>query len=68
LNVLAAVVDRHNWNCHCLLTDSYHIVIETVEGNLSWGMPQLSGFIPTPLIDAAIVWAIYSRGVLKAHR
>ena len=45
LEVLAEVVDRYNWICHafCLLTNHYHLVIETVEGNLSKGMRQLNG-------------------------
>ena len=45
LGVLAEVVERYNWICHafCLMTNHYHLVIETVEGNLSQGMRQLNG-------------------------
>ena len=45
LNVLAEVVDRYNWFCHafCLMTNHYHLVVETAEGNLSRGMRQLNG-------------------------
>ncbi len=45
LAVLAAVVDRYNWICYayCLMTDHYHLLVETVEGNLSKGMRQLNG-------------------------
>ena len=45
LGVLAEVVGRYNWICHafCLMTNHYHLVIETVEGNLSQGMRQLNG-------------------------
>ncbi|MCU7927932.1 MAG: transposase [Candidatus Thiodiazotropha sp. (ex Dulcina madagascariensis)] len=45
LKVLAEVVKRYNWICHafCLMTNHYHLVIETVEGNLSQGMRQLNG-------------------------
>jgi REP element-mobilizing transposase RayT len=45
LGVLAEVVDRYHWICHafCLMTNHYHLVIETVEGNLSRGMRQLNG-------------------------
>lgn len=45
LNVLAETVDRYNWICHayCLMTNHYHLVIETVEGNLSQGMRHLNG-------------------------
>lgn len=45
LNVLAEVVDRFNWVCHayCLMTNHYHLVVETPDGNLSKGMRQLNG-------------------------
>jgi REP element-mobilizing transposase RayT len=45
LGVLAEVVERYNWICHafCLMSNHYHLVIETVEGNLSQGMRQLNG-------------------------
>ncbi len=43
--MLAEVVERYNWICHafCLMTNHYHLLIETVEGNLSKGMRQLNG-------------------------
>ncbi|MGV6817946.1 MAG: REP-associated tyrosine transposase [Thiotrichales bacterium] len=45
LDVFAQVCSRFNWRCHawCLMDNHYHIVIETVEGNLSRGMRQLNG-------------------------
>ena len=45
LNVLAEVAQGYNWICHayCLMTNHYHLVVETVEGNLSKGMRQLNG-------------------------
>ncbi len=45
LSVLAEVVERYNWICHafCLMTNHYHLIIETVEGNLSQGMRHLNG-------------------------
>jgi len=45
LGVLAETVERFNWVCHayCLMTNHYHLVVETVEGNLSKGMRQLNG-------------------------
>ena len=45
LNVLGRVVSDFNWLCHayCLLTNHYHLLIETSEGNLSAGMRQLNG-------------------------
>lgn len=45
LEVLALVCERFNWRCHawCLMDNHYHLVIETIEGNLSRGMRQLNG-------------------------
>ncbi len=45
LSILAEVVERYNWICHafCLMMNHYHLVIETVEGNLSQGMRHLNG-------------------------
>ncbi len=45
LNTLQHVNKRYNWMCHayCLMTNHYHILIETPDGNLSLGMRQLNG-------------------------
>ena len=45
LETLDQVCSRFNWVCHawCQMTNHYHIVVETVEGNLSLGMRQLNG-------------------------
>lgn len=45
LDVLDGVVKRFKWRCYayCLMNDHYHLVVETVEGNLSQGMRQLNG-------------------------
>src|SRR3990167_2001233 len=45
LTLLNDVCERFNWICHayCLMTNHYHIVIETIEGNLSKGMRHLNG-------------------------
>ena len=45
MDVLGEVVERYNWICHafCLMTNDYHLLIETVEGNLSQGMRHLNG-------------------------
>ncbi|NNE64893.1 MAG: transposase [Gammaproteobacteria bacterium] len=45
LNILANVCDRYNWVCHsyCLMSNHYHLLIETPEANLSMGMRQLNG-------------------------
>lgn len=45
LEVLAEVVERFNWVCHayCLMSNHYHLVVETPDANLSKGMRQLNG-------------------------
>ena len=45
LELLGKVCSRFNWRCHayCLMDNHYHIVIETVDANLSKGMRQLNG-------------------------
>ena len=45
LALLGQVCGRFNWVCHayCLMDNHYHIVVETVEGNLSKGMRHLNG-------------------------
>ncbi|MFZ6778044.1 transposase [Undibacterium sp. Ji83W] len=45
LTVLAEVCDRFNWVMHayCEMTNHYHLLVETVDGNLSRGMRQLNG-------------------------
>ena len=45
LNALQHVNKRYNWICHayCLMTNHYHLLIETPDGNLAIGMRQLNG-------------------------
>ena len=45
LELFGQVCKRYNWKCHayCLMSNHYHIVVETIEGNLSQGMRQLNG-------------------------
>lgn len=45
LDVLAGVIEKYNWLCHayCLLDNHYHLIIETLDPNLSLGMRQLNG-------------------------
>ncbi|TLS72798.1 hypothetical protein FE236_13450 [Mariprofundus erugo] len=45
LAVLAHVVDRFGWICHayCLMSNHFHLMIETPRSNLSRGMRQLNG-------------------------
>ncbi|MFO1429799.1 MAG: transposase [Candidatus Competibacteraceae bacterium] len=42
---LGQVCERFNWICHayCLMTNHYHLLIETPDANLSKGMRQLNG-------------------------
>lgn len=43
--VLSLVCKRFNWVVHafCQMTNHYHLLVETVDGNLSAGMRQLNG-------------------------
>jgi REP element-mobilizing transposase RayT len=45
LEVLGTVCARFNWVIHayCQMTNHYHLLVETVNGNLSGGMRQLNG-------------------------
>ena len=45
LEVLSAVKERFNWAIHayCLMSNHYHLLIETPDSNLSKGMRQLNG-------------------------
>jgi len=45
LDVLNTVCARFNWVVHafCQMTNHYHLLVETVDGNLSAGMRQLNG-------------------------
>lgn len=45
LALLGRVCDRFDWHCHayCLMSNHFHIVVETVQGSLSAGMRQLNG-------------------------
>ncbi len=45
LDLLGAVRERFNWTVHayCLMTNHYHLLVETPNANLSKGMRQLNG-------------------------
>lgn len=45
LSVFADVCELHNWVCHayCLMSNHYHLLVETPDANLSSGMRQLNG-------------------------
>jgi len=52
LSVLAQCCERFNWAIHawCQMSNHYHLIIETPEGNLSAGMRQLNG-VYTQLVN-----------------
>jgi REP element-mobilizing transposase RayT len=56
LDVLGDVVERFNWLCHayCLMTNHYHLMVETPDGNLAKGMRQLNG--------------VYTQKINRRHR
>ena len=45
LDLLKEIITDLNWICHayCLMTNHYHLLVETSEGNLSRGMRHLNG-------------------------
>lgn len=45
IELLDDVCESYNWDCHgyCLMSNHYHLLIETPEPNLSAGMRQLNG-------------------------
>jgi REP element-mobilizing transposase RayT len=45
LSILGEVVEQCRWLCpaYCLMENHYHLVVETLEANLSQGMRQLNG-------------------------
>ncbi|HSU98266.1 MAG TPA: transposase [Gemmatimonadaceae bacterium] len=45
LAIVALVCERYHWSCHsyCLMTNHYHLLIETQAATLSRGMRQLNG-------------------------
>jgi len=55
LRILGQTCERFNWICHayCLMTNHYHLLLETPDANLSKGMRQLNG--------------VYTQSVNRAH-
>jgi putative transposase len=45
LQVLTNVCERYNWVVHayCLMSNHYHLLVETPDANFSQGMRQLKG-------------------------
>jgi len=67
LSTFSDVCARYNWRCHgwCQMTNHYHILVETVEANLSRGMRQLNGVYTRDIIEGMIVSVMCFRGVSK---
>jgi REP element-mobilizing transposase RayT len=45
LEIVRDAVEGFDWRCHayCLMTNHYHLFVETAQGNLSKGMRQING-------------------------
>ena len=45
LDLLGEVCTRYHWLCHayCLMDNHYHLIVQTMDANLSAGMRQLNG-------------------------
>lgn len=45
LDTLESIIEHYNWICHsyCLMDNHYHLMIETIDANLSAGMQRLNG-------------------------
>ncbi|WP_207061705.1 transposase [Motiliproteus sp. SC1-56] len=56
IGLLAEVCAGYNWRLHayCLMTNHYHLLVETPDGNLSKGMRQFNG--------------IYTQWINRTHR
>ncbi len=56
LSLFGEVCARFNWVCHayCQMTNHYHLLVETPDGNLSRGMRQLNG--------------VYTQSINRTHR
>ena len=50
LEVLSSTCMRFNWLVHafCQMNNHYHLLLKTVDGNLSRGMRQLNGHYTQP--------------------
>jgi len=64
LKVLGEVCRRMHWVCYayCLMTNHYHLVIETLDPNLSRGMRPLIGVYMQRFNGITDVWGMSSRG------
>lgn len=65
LRLLSREVQQHRWRCYayCLMSNHYHLLIETPEGNLVSGMRRLNGVYSQALDDISIKIPVWVRRV-----
>ena len=63
LELLGEVCGRFNWTVHayCLMTNHYHLIVETPDANLSIGMHKLKGVYTQASMAVTIVWVMCLR-------
>ena len=69
LSVFEDVCQRYNWVCHayCLMSNHYHLLIETPDANLSKGMRQLNGVYTQTFNRNHKREGIYSRDAIRPY-
>ena len=67
LEVLATVCHRFSWVVHayCQMTNHYHVLVETRDGNLSGGMRQLNGLYSQRFNRCHSLWGIFFKAVTR---
>lgn len=67
LEYLANVINRFQWLCHgyCLMSNHYHLLVETPLANLSAGMKLLNGRYAQYFNRRMAGWGISFRVVIK---
>ena len=67
LKLLGDVCGNYNWGCHayCLMSNHYHLLIETPEANLSKGMRELNGVYSQLFNQSHKRLVMYFRDVIK---
>jgi len=65
LGLLASAVGRYRWRAHqyCLMTNHFHLLIETIEPTLSRGMQYFEESLPITSIDDTGEAGIFSKAV-----
>jgi putative transposase len=43
LKIFSKVIEQNNWYSYCLMSNHYHLLVQTPDANLSKGMRQLNG-------------------------